>query len=190
MTLKVGLIVGREWSFPPHFIDEVNRRNEGVTAEYVTLGAPRMDEPCEYAVIIDRISHEVPFYRTFLKCAAATGATRAAAGARHRARAETRSRDMGLRRWADSTRIVRCPWRQSGVHPYDVLALGHDSGLDGGEVREPRRRVPEAFGGLEEQQAARDERARDEAVERRHRQSVRRMMNSGISRGWGAWMCW
>mgnify|MGYP003879564949 CR=1 FL=1 len=50
-----------------------------------------------------------------------------------------------------------------------------------------RQRI-ELVGGLEEQQAARDERARDEAVERRHRQSVRRMMNSAISRGWGAWM--
>ena len=75
MTLKVGLIVGREWSFPPHFIDEVNRRDEGVTAEYVTLGAPHMDEPCQYAVIIDRISHEVPFYRTYLKQAVLQGCT-------------------------------------------------------------------------------------------------------------------
>jgi hypothetical protein len=73
MTLKVGLIVGREWSFPPAFIEEVNRRGQGVTAEYVKLGAPRMDEPCEYAVIIDRISHEVPFYRTYLKQAALQG---------------------------------------------------------------------------------------------------------------------
>ena len=75
MTLKVGLIVGREWSFPPAFIEEVNRRNEGVTAEYVTLGAPRMDQPSEYAVIIDRISHEVPFYRTYLKQAVLQGCT-------------------------------------------------------------------------------------------------------------------
>jgi hypothetical protein len=75
MTLKVGLLVGREWSFPPHFIDEVNRRDEGVTAEYVTLGAPHMDQPCEYAVIIDRISHEVPFYRTYLKQAVLQGCT-------------------------------------------------------------------------------------------------------------------
>ena len=75
MTLKVGLIVGREWSFPPAFIDEVNSRDQGVTAEYIKLGAPRMDEPCEYAVIIDRISHEVPFYRTYLKQAALQGCT-------------------------------------------------------------------------------------------------------------------
>lgn len=75
MTLKVGLIVGREWSFPPAFIEEVNRRDQGVVAEYVKLGAPRMDDPCEYAVIIDRISHEVPFYRTYLKHAALHGCT-------------------------------------------------------------------------------------------------------------------
>jgi hypothetical protein len=73
--LKVGLIVGREWSFPPAFIEEVNRRDEGVVAEFVKIGAPRMDDPVEYAVIIDRISHEVPFYRTFLKHAALQGTT-------------------------------------------------------------------------------------------------------------------
>ena len=31
---KVGVIVGREWSFPPKFIDEVNRRGKGVVAEF------------------------------------------------------------------------------------------------------------------------------------------------------------
>lgn len=75
MTLKVGLIVGREWSFPPAFIEEVNRRDAGVVAEYVTLGGTRMEEPCAYAVLIDRISHEVPYYRTYLKHAALQGAT-------------------------------------------------------------------------------------------------------------------
>lgn len=67
MTKKVGLLVGREWSFPPAFIKEVNGRDEGVEAEYVKLGGTRMDELVDYAVIIDRISHEVPYYRTFLK---------------------------------------------------------------------------------------------------------------------------
>ena len=74
-TLKVGLIVGREWSFPPAFIDEVNRRDEGVVAELVQLGAPEMTEPSPYAVIVDRISHEVPFYRTYLKHAVLEGVT-------------------------------------------------------------------------------------------------------------------
>jgi hypothetical protein len=75
MTLKVGLIVGREWSFPPAFLEEVNRRDAGVTAEYVQLGGTRMDELVEYTVIIDRISHEVPYYRSFLKHAMLHGVT-------------------------------------------------------------------------------------------------------------------
>jgi hypothetical protein len=70
---KVGLLCGREWSFPPRFLDEVNRRNAGVTAELVKLGGTRMDEPNPYAVIIDRISHEVPYYRSYLKHAVLEG---------------------------------------------------------------------------------------------------------------------
>jgi hypothetical protein len=73
--LKVGLLVGREWSFPPAFIQEVARRDAGVVAELVKLGGTAMDEPSEHAVIIDRISHEVPYYRTYLKHAALQGAT-------------------------------------------------------------------------------------------------------------------
>jgi hypothetical protein len=72
---KIGLLVGREWSFPPAFIQEVARREAGVVAEYVTLGGTRMDDPAEYAVIFDRISHEVPYYRTFLKHAVLQGTT-------------------------------------------------------------------------------------------------------------------
>lgn len=67
MALKIGLMVGMEWSWPPAFIDEVNKREAGVTAEYVKIGGTLMDEPCEYAVIVDRISHEVPYYRSYLK---------------------------------------------------------------------------------------------------------------------------
>ncbi|MCS6977172.1 MAG: hypothetical protein NZM31_09230 [Gemmatales bacterium] len=75
MVLKVGLLVGREWSFPPRFIEEVNRRNEGVVVEYCKLGGTWMDEPIPYAVIIDRISHEVPYYRSYLKHAVLQGVT-------------------------------------------------------------------------------------------------------------------
>ena len=73
MARRVGLMVGREWSFPPRFIEEVNRRDAGVTAEYIKLDAARMDAPCDYAVIIDRISHEVPYYRSYLKHATLQG---------------------------------------------------------------------------------------------------------------------
>ncbi|MDQ6829724.1 MAG: hypothetical protein M3081_12755 [Gemmatimonadota bacterium] len=75
MAKTVGLMVGREWSFPPAFIDEVNRRDEGVTAEFVKLGGTRMDEPVPYSVIVDRISHEVPYYRSYLKHAVLEGVT-------------------------------------------------------------------------------------------------------------------
>ena len=75
MSAKVGLVVGREWSFPPKFIEEVNRRDRGVVAEYAKLGAEPMDGPSAYAVIIDRISHEVPFYRAYLKHAVLQGVT-------------------------------------------------------------------------------------------------------------------
>jgi len=71
--LKIGVIVGREWSWPPAFIEEVNKRDEGVTAEYAQLGGTRMNEPSPYAVLVDRISHEVPYYRSYLKNAMLQG---------------------------------------------------------------------------------------------------------------------
>jgi len=71
--IKVGLLVGREWSWPPAFIDEVAKRDRGVIAEFAKLGGTRMDEPNPYAVLIDRISHEVPYYRSYLKVAMLQG---------------------------------------------------------------------------------------------------------------------
>jgi len=71
---KIGVIVGREWSWPPAFIEEVNQRNTDVTAEFAQLGGTRMDDPLPYAVLVDRISHEVPYYRSYLKYAALRGA--------------------------------------------------------------------------------------------------------------------
>ena len=72
---RIGLFVGMEWSWPPAFIEEVNRRSDktGVIAEYVKIGGTTMNEPTQYRVIIDRISHEVPYYRSYLKNAALQG---------------------------------------------------------------------------------------------------------------------
>src|SRR2546423_13104459 len=75
MQAKIGLIVGREWSFPPTFIEQVRKRGRGIPAELVQLDAARMDDDVPYAVIIDRISHEVPYYRSYLKHAALQGCT-------------------------------------------------------------------------------------------------------------------
>jgi hypothetical protein len=74
-TGRVGLFVGREWSWPPAFIEAVNARDAGVVAEYAKIGAPHFDAPCPYDVCIDRISHEVPMYRSYLKQAALQGVT-------------------------------------------------------------------------------------------------------------------
>jgi hypothetical protein len=72
---KVGLLCGREFSFPPVFIERVKTlgAKDGVTAEFVKLGGTRMDEPAKYRVIVDRISHEVEYYRGYLKHAVLQG---------------------------------------------------------------------------------------------------------------------
>ncbi len=72
---KVGLLCGREFSFPPAFIERVKTlgAKEGVTAEFVKLGGTPMDEPAKYRVIVDRISHEVEYYRGYLKHAVLQG---------------------------------------------------------------------------------------------------------------------
>jgi hypothetical protein len=73
--VKVGLLCGREYAFPPAFIDRVNTlgRERGITAEFVKLTGTKMGEPSGYRVIVDRISHEVEYYRAFLKHAVLTG---------------------------------------------------------------------------------------------------------------------
>jgi len=71
--LKIGLLVGRERSFPDALIAEINKRNAGAEAEYIHLdGVHESDDP-PYHVIVDRISHEVIFYQPYLKRAALAG---------------------------------------------------------------------------------------------------------------------
>jgi glutathione synthase/RimK-type ligase-like ATP-grasp enzyme len=76
MAKRVGLLCGREYSFPPAFIERVNDkgRSGGVVAEMVTFGGTKMDQPSGYDVIVDRISHEVEYYRGALKHAVLHGA--------------------------------------------------------------------------------------------------------------------
>jgi hypothetical protein len=70
----VGILVGREKTFPQALIDRINERGGGeVVAEYVEVGGVRLDQKLRYDLIIDRISHEVPFYRAFLKRCALEG---------------------------------------------------------------------------------------------------------------------
>ncbi len=75
MSKRVGLLVGRENTFPQPFLDVVNEKGkpDGVRAEMAVLGGAAEMEESGYAVIVDRISHEVPFYRAALKSAVLLG---------------------------------------------------------------------------------------------------------------------
>ena len=71
---KIGILHGKERSFPEAFVSRVNSKNiPGIVAEPVRIDKAMQGEPSGYAVIIDRISQDVPFYRTWLKNAALTG---------------------------------------------------------------------------------------------------------------------
>jgi glutathione synthase/RimK-type ligase-like ATP-grasp enzyme len=71
---KIGILHGKERSFPDAFVARVNSKNvPGITAEPVHINKAMQGHNSGYAVIIDRISQDVPFYRTWLKNAAVTG---------------------------------------------------------------------------------------------------------------------
>jgi hypothetical protein len=71
---RVGILVGREQTFPESIIKALHERGNGlVEAEMIKVGGIRLDEPKRYDVIIDRISHEVPYYRAMLKRMALEG---------------------------------------------------------------------------------------------------------------------
>ena len=71
---RIGILFGGENSFPGALVEQINARDiDGIQAEFVLTGAVQIDQPPRYAVILDRISHAVPFYRALLKHAALHG---------------------------------------------------------------------------------------------------------------------
>ena len=71
---KIGILFGQENTYPWAFIERVNSKNiPGIIAEPVSIDQVRQGDSGDYAVIIDRISQDVPFYRAFLKNAAISG---------------------------------------------------------------------------------------------------------------------
>ena len=75
---KIGILFGQENTFPWAFIDRVNEKIKAqgikdMVAEAVSIDTVEQAKSDEYAVIIDRISQDVPFYRAYLKNAAITG---------------------------------------------------------------------------------------------------------------------
>ena len=71
---KIGILHGMERSFPEAFVEYINKMGlKNIKAEPVIIDMVSQAEPTEYAVIIDRISQDVPFYRAYLKNAAISG---------------------------------------------------------------------------------------------------------------------
>src|SRR4029078_11776822 len=75
MSAKIGLMCGREYAFPPAFMERVNTlgRPHGITAEFLKLSGTRMGEASGYRVIVDRISREIEYFRAYLKHAVLEG---------------------------------------------------------------------------------------------------------------------
>ena len=68
MAKKVGILFGMEDTFTWAFIDKVNELGNGeVVAEAVQIDKVQQGVDYGYAVIFDRISQEVPFYRAYCK---------------------------------------------------------------------------------------------------------------------------
>jgi glutathione synthase/RimK-type ligase-like ATP-grasp enzyme len=74
MAKIIGVLHGKERSFPEALIKRINEKNiKGISAAPVKIDKVIQGDPSGYAVIIDRISQDVPFYRAFLKNAAISG---------------------------------------------------------------------------------------------------------------------
>lgn len=69
----IGFIIGREKDLPDAVMEIINDRYDGMKAELVKIGGTRQDSPVQYDVIIDRMSHEIPYYRSFVKYACLHG---------------------------------------------------------------------------------------------------------------------
>jgi hypothetical protein len=71
---KIGILFGMEDTFPWALINAINERGgDTVEASAAEISYLKDDGAFPYDLILDRISHEVPFYRTYLKCAVASG---------------------------------------------------------------------------------------------------------------------
>lgn len=71
---KIGVLFGMENTFPGALVERINAMGyDGIRAEFADIGTVKMAGPSGYAVIVDRISHDVPFYRAWLKNATLNG---------------------------------------------------------------------------------------------------------------------
>ena len=76
-TKRIGVLFGMEDTFPWALMKEINelakKNGDAIECGPVKISHLTQEQSFQDSVILDRISHEVPFYRTFLKCAVARG---------------------------------------------------------------------------------------------------------------------
>lgn len=71
---RIGVLFGMEDTFPWALIEAINSRaSDRAEAMPVELSYIKDDGVFAYDLVLDRISHEIPFYRTYVKCAMASG---------------------------------------------------------------------------------------------------------------------
>jgi len=71
---KIGILFGKERTFPEALVARINeKRTDDIYAEPVRIDKVIQGQSTGYAVIFDRISQDVPFYRAYLKNAALCG---------------------------------------------------------------------------------------------------------------------
>lgn len=119
--MRIGLLRGREDSFPNAFMAKVNSMGRGVIAEPVQLGGTRLNEPVPYRVIVDRMSHEVPYYAAYLRMASLQGSYCINTASWHPTDDEFLSHAAAQRLGVAVPRAVVLPNKSCGEH------LGDDS---------------------------------------------------------------
>lgn len=74
MTAEIGILAGNEGPFPGKLIEKINEMNiDGIRAEMCVIPDISLEWRSPYKVIIDRISHAIPYYCEFCKKAMIDG---------------------------------------------------------------------------------------------------------------------
>lgn len=76
--IRIGILRGYEQSFPEGLLANINRvareTGKNMVADFMMIEGTRSETVSGYAVVLDRISHKMPFFRTVLKEIALSGA--------------------------------------------------------------------------------------------------------------------
>ncbi|MCE1247292.1 MAG: hypothetical protein LWY06_11665 [Firmicutes bacterium] len=74
MSAEIGILAGSEGPFPISLINKINEMNvDGIRAEMCKVNETSLESKIPYKLIIDRISHAVPFFLHYAKKAMIDG---------------------------------------------------------------------------------------------------------------------